>query len=262
MTDNISTGLGGKGILISGGLGGLGREISASFSRIGARVVINDVMDEESAVPLLGDALAYTKGDASLPGAADRILDQAVTALGGLPAVVCCHAGIVRSSPILEYSLDDIQSVMQANLISNFALASAIARRWVAAEEPGNLIFTGSWVADVPWPGIAAYSASKAALKSLARSFARELAPFDIRANVVAPGIVAAGMALQQWNTEPDYQARAKKAIPLGALQTPRSVADAVVFLASDLARYMTGATLVVDGGASLYPMDDEKEQL
>ena len=111
-------------------------------------------------------------------------------------------------------------------------------------------------VQDVPWPGIAAYSASKAALRSLARTFARELAEHHIRSNVIAPGIVAAGMAKRQWDAEPAYQARARRAIPMGALQSVDSVADTVLLAVSDLAAYMNGATLLADGGASLYPMD------
>lgn len=109
----------------------------------------------------------------------------------------------------------------------------------------------------MPWPGIAPYGASKAALRSLTRSFARELAPHGIRANALAPGIVAAGLALHQWDTDPDYRRRASKAIPLRHLQPPQSVADAFLFLASPMSAYMTGSTLLVDGGCSLYPMDE-----
>lgn len=90
----------------------------------------------------------------------------------------------------------------------------------------------------------------------VARGFARELAP-TIRANIVAPGIVGVGMAKCQWDTEPQYRARAKKAIPLSAMQTPESVAHAFLFLCSPLAEYMTGSVLLIDGGASLYPMDE-----
>lgn len=144
----------------------------------------------------------------------------------------------------------------RANVLSAFALAQAASRRWVDAGTPGCLVFTSSWVQSVPWPGIAAYSSSKAALTAMARTFARELAPHGIRANVVAPGIVGAGMALKQWNEEPDYRARTGRAIPLGHLQTPQSVAEAIAFLVSDRASYMTGSTLLVDGGASLYPLD------
>ena len=87
------------------------------------------------------------------------------------------------------------------------------------------------------------------------RGFARELAP-KIRANAVAPGIVAVGLAKRQWDTDPSYRARASKAIPLGDMQPPESVADAFVFLCSSMANYMTGSVLVVDGGCSLYSMD------
>jgi NAD(P)-dependent dehydrogenase (short-subunit alcohol dehydrogenase family) len=85
---------------------------------------------------------------------------------------------------------------------------------------------------------------------------ARELAVKGIGVNSVAPGIVGVGMAKRQWDNEPDYKRRAGKAIPLGNLQTPESVADAMIFLCSNDSDYMTGATLLVDGGCSLFPMD------
>lgn len=249
----------GRGTLISGGLGAIGREVVAVLGAAGADVVINDIVLPAQTGALPAGACGYVAGDAAEAGEADRLLDETELLLGRLPDVVCCHAGIVRSGGVLDYELDDLDAVWRANLLAPFALAQASARRWVAAQTPGVLIFTGSWVQDVAWPGIAAYSSSKAALRSIARSFARELAPHGIRANVVAPGIVGAGMALRQWNEEPQYRARTNTAIPLGALQTPRSVADAIAFLASERASYMTGATLLVDGGASLYPMNADQ---
>ena len=248
----------GRGILITGGLGAIGREVVAVLGAAGARVIVNDVVPPTQVGTPPTGALGYVAGDASERGEADRLLDEAEALLGGLPHVVCCHAGIVRSAAVLEYELEDLEAVWRANLLAPFALAQAAGRRWVAAGVPGVLVFTGSWVQDVAWPGIAAYSSSKAALRSMARTFARELAPHRIRANVVAPGIVGAGMALRQWDEDPGYRARASTAIPLGALQTARSVADAIAFLAGDRASYMTGSTLLVDGGASLYPMDAE----
>jgi NAD(P)-dependent dehydrogenase (short-subunit alcohol dehydrogenase family) len=109
-------------------------------------------------------------------------------------------------------------------------------------------------VQDVPWPEITPYTASKSAMKTLMHGYARELASHGIRANAVAPGIVAAGMALKTWNENADYRARAECAIPLGYLQPPESVADAFAFLCSDMSSYMTGSVLLVDGGCSLYP--------
>lgn len=246
----------GRRVLITGGLGGIGREVVAVLAEQGARVMVNDLLPADRVGALPPGASGYASGDAADAGVADALIAATEETLGGLPQVVCCHAGIVRSGGVLDYALDDLSAVWRANALAPFALAQAAARRWVAAELPGVLIFTGSWVQDVAWPGITAYSSAKSALRSIARSFARELAPYGIRANVVAPGIVGAGMALKQWHEEPEYRARAATAIPLGALQTPRSVAEAIAFLAGDRATYMTGATLLVDGGASLYPMD------
>ena len=88
------------------------------------------------------------------------------------------------------------------------------------------------------------------------RGMARELAIYGIRVNAVAPGIVGVGLAKRQWDNEPDYRKRAEKAIPLGEMQSAHSVADALLFLCSEASDYMTGSTLLVDGGCSLYPMD------
>lgn len=259
MNDPTTTELSRVGVVLTGGLGAIGREITELLSARGARVVINDLPDPDGidAAPGIG----YVSGDAAEPGAADRILDEAVAALGELPQAVCLHAGIVRSGSVLDATLDDLEVVWRTNVASAFTLAQAAARRWVAAQTPGCLVFTSSWVQDVAWPGIAAYSSSKAALASLARSFARELAPYGIRANVVAPGIVGSGMALRQWEEEPDYRARASRAIPLGQLQPPRTVAEAIAFLVSDRSAYMTGTTLLIDGGASLYPLDPDEQR-
>ncbi len=113
-----------------------------------------------------------------------------------------------------------------------------------------------SWVQDTPWPDITPYNVTKSGIKMLMRGMARELAAKGIRVNSIAPGIVAVGMAKRQGDTEPDYRRRAEKAIPLGFMQPPESVADAFIFLCSPPSDYMTGATLMVDGGCSLYPMD------
>ena len=190
-------------------------------------------------------------GDA---GAAADVIEVATERFGGLPDVIGCHAGVVVSAAVLEMTEDDLDRTFAANVRAAFMLAQAGARAWVAAERGGHLIFTSSWVAGVAWPAISAYSASKAALESLARSFANELPAFGIRANCIAPGIVGAGLALRQWQEDPGYRAIAERAIPLGGLQDPKSVPDAYAFLCSDDAAYMTGSTLTVDGGCSLYP--------
>ena len=168
-------------------------------------------------------------------------------------------AGIVRTGGLLEQTAEDFEQVLRVNVVAAALTAQAAVRQWKETGAPGNLVFVSSWVQDVPWPGIAPYSASKAALRSMARSFAREFAVDGIRANVLAPGIVGVGMARKQWIEERDYRLRARRAVPLGQLQDPQSVAHALLFLCSPMSTYMTGSTLVVDGGASLYPLDPDE---
>jgi NAD(P)-dependent dehydrogenase (short-subunit alcohol dehydrogenase family) len=252
----------GKTILITGGAGAIGQVIVATLAAHGAQVAVNDILSQAQGETVVagtgapGDLVAYFPADANDPDAVNTLLDQ-VSAWRDLPQVVCCHAGTVDAFPVDQYPLDRFDRLMQINLRAAFVTAQVAARRWIAAGTPGLLIFTTSWVQDVPWPEITPYNASKAGMKALMRGFARELAPKGIRANAVAPGIVGVGMAKRQWDTDPSYRARAQKAIPLGTMQPPESVANAFLFLCSGLASYMTGSVLLVDGGCSLYPMDE-----
>jgi len=253
--------LAGQHIVISGGAGAIGVAVARALADHGARVTINDIVPDVDALARLDaagvikDRMQYVRADLTSAQAVEQLIEMARAKFGAI-TVVCCHAGMVQAAPIITYDDDMWDQLMDVNLKAAYLLAKAGARSMLNDGTRGQLIFTTSWVGAVPWPDIAPYSASKAAMNMLMRSFARELAPQGIRANAVAPGIVGAGMALRQWETEPDYRARASKAIPLGALQTPESVADAFLFLCSDASKYMTGSILLVDGGCSLYPMD------
>ena len=253
--------LSGKRILITGGLGAIGRVVVKRLLEVSASVAVNDILEEAKATELIrnagwaGDRCLYFRADVTEPDDARALIERAVASMGGLDIAIC-HAGMVQSGSILDYSAHDWDRILDLNLKGAFLVAQAAARAMVAAGTPGKIIFTSSWVQDVPWPEITPYNVSKSGVKMLMRGMARELAPKGIRMNAVAPGIVGVGMARRQWDTEPDYQRRAQKAIPLGVLQTPESVADAMIFLCSGASDYMTGATLLVDGGCSLYPMD------
>ena len=252
----ISTG---RRVLKTGGAGAIGSVAARALADAGAQVVVNDLLDPAEAVGRLADPrISYVQGDGGTTSGSRAIAEAAEAAVGTLTDVVLL-AGIVRTGGLLEQTEDDVEATFQTNVVTSLLTAQACVQRWKALAVPGNLVFIGSWVQDVPWPGIAPYAASKAALRSLARSFAREFAADGIRANVLAPGIVGVGMAKHQWDTEPDYRRRASRAVPLGALQTPESVADALIFLCSPMSSYMTGSTLVIDGGAGLYPMDPEE---
>ena len=226
-----------------------------------AHVAVNDLVPDDEAqrqMAQLGwspECCRYLCADVTKPDQAYALVDKAVESFGPLD-VALCHAGIVVSGPVLEYSEKDWDNVMAINLKGAFLVAQAAARVMVQQGTKGKIVFTSSWVQDVPWPEITLYTVSKSGMNMLMRGMARELASKGIRVNAVAPGIVAVGMAKRQWDSEPDYRRRAERAIPLGFMQPPESVADAFVFLCSNASDYMTGASLLVDGGCSLYPLD------
>ena len=254
--------LAGRHIVISGGCGAIGLGIIKKLMAHGANLTVNDILSDQQATDRLHQngidlsKINYVKADLTDADETDTLVNTARERFGPIH-VALCHIGMVIPKPLLDYKAEEWDKTMAVNVRTAFLLGSAASRSMLADGIKGHLIFTTSWVADVPWPEIGPYNASKAAMKQLMRSFARELADKGIRANAVAPGIVSVGLAKQQWDTDPTYRARAQKAIPLGVMQPLDSVADAFLFLCSTAADYMTGTVLLVDGGCSLYPMDD-----
>ena len=251
----------GKVILITGGLGAIGRVAVSRLLDHSARVAVNDVLHSETAARIIDEAewprdrIVYLEADVTSPDEAAHVVAGTIEAFNEID-VALCHAGIVYSGPILECKAQDWDKVLSVNLKGAFLVAQAAARQMIDRGIKGKIIFTSSWVQDVPWPGITPYNVTKSGMKMLMRGMAREWAAHGIRVNAIAPGIVAAGMAKLQWDKEPDSRRRAEKAIPLGYLQPPETVADALIFLCSNASDYMTGSTLLIDGGCSLYPMD------
>lgn len=247
----------GLGIAITGGAGDIGAAMGKELCRRGAAVTLIDRKSLAEAEPWIervrpdGD-VAYIQADVR-----DRsAIDAALAAVDPLDVAIG-NAGIVDAAPFLDISDQQWRDHLDINLTGCFHLGQAAARLMVDRGRSGRIIFTGSWVQEVPWPEIAAYSASKAGLRMLARSMARELAPQRILVNVIAPGIVDAGLARRQMETEPQYRRRIQHIIPLGRPQTAEEVAKATAFLCCDGADYMTGAVLLVDGGCSLFQFEE-----
>jgi NAD(P)-dependent dehydrogenase (short-subunit alcohol dehydrogenase family) len=211
------------------------------------RVSEGEAADRIAAVSAVGSC-SYRQVDVT-----DRAgVDAALAAVEPLDVAIG-NAGIVEAAPFLEVSQEQWQAHLDVNITGCFNVGQAAARLMAERGTRGQIIFTGSWVGEIPWPEISAYSVSKAGVRMLARSMARELADRGIRVNVVAPGIVMAGMARRQYETDPDYARRASVVIPLGEFGTAEQVAKATAFLCSSDSAYMTGAVLLVDGGASLF---------
>ncbi|WP_309620281.1 SDR family oxidoreductase [Salinibacterium sp.] len=243
--------------LITGGLGDIGQAVAITLVRDGFDCQILDLAPSEmgaarcaavaEAEGVSPESLTYTQCDVQNAQA----LEHLVSSLPRLDVAVV-NAGVVHSSPFLSISEEAWMRQIGINLTGAFFTAQSSTRKMVANGQPGLVIFMSSWVATRPWPEIAAYSASKAAVDQLMRQIALELAPLQIRAVSVAPGIVRAGLARNQLENEPQYAARASRSIPLGSPQEAHDIANAVSFLASPKARTMTGSILLVDAGCTL----------
>jgi NAD(P)-dependent dehydrogenase (short-subunit alcohol dehydrogenase family) len=247
----------GQGAVITGGAGDIGRAIALELMHRGARITLID----QKPAPDVADALAGL-GEVTYLAVDVRdhhAVTEALTAIDPLDVVIG-NAGVVASAPFLEITPEQWGLQLDVNLTGCFNVGQAAARLMVERNRPGRIVFTSSWVQDVPWPEICAYAVSKAGLKMLTRCMAAELAPHGILVNAVAPGIVAAGMARRQMETEPQYAARATRAVPLGRFQQPAEVARVVAVLCSDAGNYMTGSVLLADGGCSLQMIvEDER---
>ena len=246
------------GIAIIGGAGDIGAAMGRELAWLGASVTLIDKKSSDDAEPWLAkvrkvsEKVAYVTADVR-----DRdAIDEALASIDPLDVAIG-NAGIVDSAPFLGITEEQWHCHLEANLTGCFSLGQSAARLMVERGTRGRIVFTSSWVQEVPWPEITAYSVSKAGIRQLVRQMARELAQHGILVNVIAPGIVNAGLARWQMENEPQYARRVKNVIPLGEPQTPEQVAKATAFLCSEASDYMTGASLLVDGGCSLFHFDE-----
>jgi NAD(P)-dependent dehydrogenase (short-subunit alcohol dehydrogenase family) len=229
-------------VLVTGSNGDIGAAIVNELHSQGWEVIATDI--DES--PSTGWGGTYEQLDVTDASASVR----AITKHPDLRAYVG-NAGIVVPEAAMSFEDETFHSHINVNLVGNFRLARLIANNMLS-HGGGSMLFTGSWVGDRPWPELLSYSSTKAAIAKGAKTLALEWARYDIRVNVIAPGIVNAGLAKAEAERNPEYAERITRTVPLGRLQTPEDVAQGAAFLLSDQARNITGTTLLIDGGASL----------
>jgi NAD(P)-dependent dehydrogenase (short-subunit alcohol dehydrogenase family) len=245
-------------VAISGGCGDIGQATGRRLLREGFRVILLDRAPQDAISSDLSgnEGLTYLYCDVTSNESVDSAFQKAVEIHGSLDVAIA-NAGMVANEPFLELNETNLRSTMEVNFFGAFRLAQRAARLMVkqpASEHGvrGKILFTGSWVQDMPFPLGTSYIASKAAVKMMAMVMAQELASQGVRVNLLAPGIVFAGLSKKLHDADPQFRDRVAAAIPLNEMQSAESVADAYAFLCSSDSDYMTGSSLLVDGGATL----------
>ncbi len=250
--------LDGRRALVTGASSGIGRAVVGSLAAAGAAVVVNHRGDEEAATQVVADVEAAggqalaVQADVSDEGQVETMFDRAEAELGPIDVLVN-NAGVEAPFSVVDMPLEEWSKVLAVNLTGPFLCTRAAARRLVGHELPGVVVNVSSVHELIPWPEFSHYCASKGGLKLFAQTVARELAPHGIRVVSVAPGAIATPIN-RDLELDPGKRARVEAEIPLGRLGRPEEIAAAVAWLAGPHAEYVTGSTLFVDGGMSLYP--------
>ena len=257
--------LAGQPALVTGANSGIGKAVALGLARAGADVVINYVAAPDDAdavaheIEAMGRRAMTIRADVSKEDDVAAMFAQAIDHFGTLHVMVS-NAGLQRDSPFDQMTLDQWNTVISVNLTGQFLCTRAATREFkrrgvdlsvsVAA---GKILCMSSVHQVIPWAGHANYAASKGGVDMLMRSIAQELAPHQIRVNSIAPGAIRTPINTVAWNTTAAYE-DLMTLVPYKRIGEPDDIARAAVWLASDSADYVTGATLFVDGGMTLYP--------
>jgi glucose 1-dehydrogenase len=252
--------------VITGAAHGLGLATALAMAEAGAAVVINDLepnMDAAKAavqqIEKAGGRAITVAGDVSREADVQALFARAIDAFGTIH-ILFSNAGIQRDAPLVDMTLAQWQKVIDVNLTGQFLCAREAAREFLRREVPldisrarGKILCMSSVHQAIPWACHVNYAASKGGVAMMMSTLAQELGPRGIRVNSIAPGAIRTDINRMAWGT-PEGSAALMTLIPYGRIGEPVDIARAAVWLASDQADYVHGATLVVDGGMMLYP--------
>lgn len=259
----------GQRALVTGASSGIGAAIAKALAAAGAKVVVNYAGGAERAHAVVeqiratgGEAMAV-RADVSREDEVEAMFAATIGAWGSVDILIN-NAGLQKDAPLVEMSLADWQRVIDINLTGQFLCSRAAVReflrRGVVAElshVAGKIICISSVHDIIPWAGHVNYATSKGGVGMMMKTMAQELAPQRIRVNAISPGAIKTPINTAAWMTR-EAEAELLKLIPARRVGEPEDVARATVWLASDESDYVTGATLYVDGGMTLYPGFDQ----
>jgi glucose 1-dehydrogenase len=259
-----------KVAIVTGSSSGIGEGIALAMGREGAKVVINYHSDEESANKLksqieeTGSQAVVVQADVANPEDVARLFKAACDNFGTVDILVN-NAGIQRDANFLDMTLEDWNKVISTNLTGHFLCAQAAAKEFVKRQvQPeerraaGHIIFISSVHDIIPWAGHVNYATAKGGVQMLMKTLAQELAPDKIRVNGISPGAIKTAINENVWSTDKGNKDMLSL-IPYGRIGEPEDIAKVAVWLATDEADYITGTTIYVDGGMTLYPAFSDK---
>ena len=257
MNLKIRFGLEGRVVVVTGAAKGIGEACARRLVADGAAVALWDVDDGHgqtlaAALAAEGARVSYQHCNVAVKAEVDAALAATLAALGRVDGLVN-NAGIFRAAPFLDIAEADWDAVIAVNLKGHFLVGQAVARQLVAQREKdgsgGAIVNMSSVNARLTIASIASYNASKGGIDQLTRVMALALAEHGIRVNGVAPGTIATELAAKAVLTSDEAKARIMSRTPMKRLGEPAEIAAVVAFLLSDAASYMTGETVLVDGG-------------
>lgn len=261
-------GLRGKNVLVTGGSSGIGQAIAVRFGEEGLNVGINylSILEEareteemveavqrcQRQVENCGVETLLVQADVSSEGDVTRMTQSTIDELGGIDVLVN-NAGIQIAIPTHETEVDAFDKVMEVNLRGAFLCAREAIRHWLSEDKPGCIVNVSSVHQEIPKPKYVGYSCSKGGMQNLTRTLALEYADRSIRVNAIAPGATVTPIN-RAWVEDPEKKKQVEDHIPMGRAGNAEEMAAVAAFLCSKEAGYITGQTIYIDGGLTLYP--------
>nr|WP_306265548.1 glucose 1-dehydrogenase [Pararhizobium sp. IMCC3301] len=253
-------------VIVTGATSGIGRACAIAFGEAGARVAVDHTADSKddaavvvSEIEAAGGTALAVLCDVSDENQVERMFAKVVAEWDSID-ILLANAGLQQDAALVDMTLDQWNTVISVNLTGQFLCARAAAREFLQrgidpaiSQAAGKIICMSSVHEIIPWAGHVNYAASKGGIDMLSKSMAQELAPHHIRVNSICPGAIRTPINTAAWKTSEAYE-ELMKLVPYNRIGEPSDIARAALWLASDQSDYVTGISLFVDGGMTLFP--------